>query len=347
MVKATRSFLALFLTLAFGAASVAPAGSAPIDDLIAAAKKEGAVEFLFPSSWPPPGVEAMGEAFNKKYGLNIKFGRHASQQMAQDVSKVMTRSAINMAPDWDLMVVTDAHHATLWLKKLLQPFDYKSVGVDADMIRYGNGTVSIANQLVQPAYNKKSVSARDVPVTWDDLLDPKWKGGKIGVSVATHHFARLGVGAWGIEKGNKYAEALAKQEPNLGTLGQLYTRLQIGEIMIAATLLNGLVYDAERRGAPVVFAEKVEPVIAPAYHAGVPKGALHPNAGHLLALFFTTDEGQDLMEKYTGYTSAQVRGTRAHKYVQGKKVLYMADDQAEIIDKLANDYSVAFGFKKK
>lgn len=346
-MKATRFFLALFFTLALGAALVPPAGSAPIDDLIAAAKKEGAVEFLFPSSWPPPGVEAMGEAFNKKYGLNIKFGRHASQQMAQDVSKVMTRAAIKVAPEWDLMVVTDAHHATLWLKKLLQPFDYKSVGVDANMIHYGNGTVSIANQLVQPAYNKKAVSGRDIPVKWEDLLDSKWKSGKIGVSVATHHFARLGVGAWGIEKGNKYVESLAKQKPNLGTLAQLYTRLQIGEIMIAATLLNGLVYNAERRGAPVVFAEKVEPVIAPAYHAGVPRGASHPNAGHLLALFLTTEEGQDLLEKHTGYTSALVHGTRAYKYVQGKKALYMADNQAEIIDKLANDYTVAFGFKRK
>lgn len=346
-MKATRSFLALFLWLALGAAWVPAARSAPIDNLIAAAKREGAVEFLFPSSWPPPGVEAMGKAFNKRYGLNLKFGRSASQQMARDVSKVITRAAVGVAPEWDLMVVTDAHHATLWLKKLLQPFDYKSVGVDANMIHYGNSTVSIANQLVQPAYNKKVVAARDVPVKWEDLLDPKWKGGKIGVSVATHHFARLGVGAWGIEKGNKYVEALAKQEPNLGTLGQLYTRLQIGEIMIAATLLNGLVYDAERRGAPVVFAEKVEPVIAPAYHAGVPKGALHPNAGHLLALFFTTDEGQHLLEKHTGYTSALVPGTRAYKYVQGRKVLYMVDDQAAIIDKLANDYSAAFGFKKK
>lgn len=344
-MKATRSFLALFLAL--GAASVPPARSAPIDDLIAAARKEGAVEFLFPSSWPPPGVEAMGEAFNKKYGLNLKFGRHASQQMAQDVSKVMTRAAVRAAPEWDLMVVTDAHHATLWLKKLLKSFDYGSVGIDPKAVHYGSSTVSIANQLVQPAYNKKILPDRDVPVSWGDLLEPKWKGGKVGVSVATHHFARLGVGAWGIEKGNKYVETLAKLEPNLGTLGQLYTRLQIGEIMIAATLLNGLVYNAERRGAPVVFAEKVEPVIAPAYHAGVPKGALHPNAGHLLALFLTTDEGQHLLEKHTGYTSALVPGTRAHKYVQGKKVVYMADDQAEIIDKLANDYAVAFGFKKK
>lgn len=346
-MKTVKLLVAFLLLLALQAASVQRAKSAPIDDLIAAAKKEGAVEFLAPSSWPPTGVEMIAEAFNKKYRVNLKVGKHSSQQMAQDVSKVMTRAAVGVAPEWDLMVVTDAHHATLSLKKLLQAFDYRSLGVDSKMVHYGNGTVSIANQLVQPAYNKKVLPARDVPRSWDDLADPKWKGGKIGVSVATHHFARLGVGAWGVEKGNKYVEALAKLEPNLGTLGQLYTRLQIGEILVAATLLNGLVYDAERRGAPIVFAEKVEPVIAPAYHAGVPKGAAHPNAGHLLAFFLTTSEGQELMEKFTGYTSALVPGTRAYKYVQGKKVLYMADDQAEIIDKLADEYTKTLGFKIK
>ncbi|MBI3000815.1 MAG: ABC transporter substrate-binding protein [Deltaproteobacteria bacterium] len=337
------STLAIFVFLGWAETVVA----AGIDQLVALAKKEGAVEFLAPSSWPPNGVEMIAEAFNKKYGLNLRVGRHFSQQMAQDVSKVMTRAATGVGQEWDVIVVTDAHHAILSLKKLHQSYDYKALGVNPKMVHYGNGTVSIANQLVQPAYNKKVLPARDVPANWEDLLDPKWKGGKIGVSVATHHFARLSVGAWGVEKGNKYVEALAKLEPNLGTLGQLYTRLQIGEVLVSSMLLNGLVYDAEKRGAPIVFAEKVEPVIAPAYHAGVPKGAAHPNAGHLLAVFLTTPEGQDLMEKYTGYTSALVPGTRAYKYVQGKKVLYMADDQAEIIDKLANDYTRILGFQTK
>jgi len=346
-MKRTGLFWTISLALSLCFAWAGGARAAAIDQLVAEAKKEGAVEFLAPSSWPPNGVEMIAEAFNKKYGLNLRVGRHFSQQMNQDVAKVITRASVGVAQEWDVIVVTDAHHAILSLKKLHQSYDYKALGVNPKMVHYGNGTVSIANQLVQPAYNKKVLPARDVPANWEDLLDPKWKGGKIGVSVATHHFARLSVGAWGVEKGNKYVEALAKLEPNLGTLGQLYTRLQIGEVLVSSMLLNGLVYDAEKRGAPIVFAEKVEPVIAPAYHAGVPKGAAHPNAGHLLAVFLTTPEGQDLMEKYTGYTSALVPGTRAYKYVQGKKVLYMADDQAEIIDKLANDYTRILGFQTK
>src|SRR3972149_1010828 len=151
-MKPMRFLVAFVFMLALQLTSIPRAISAPSDDLTAAAKKEGAVEFLFPSSWPPPGVDAIGEAFNKKYGLNLKVGRYASQQMAQDVSKVMTRAAVGAAPEWDVMVVTDAHHATLSLKKLLQAVDYRSLGVDSKMVHYRNGTVSIANQLVQPAH---------------------------------------------------------------------------------------------------------------------------------------------------------------------------------------------------
>ena len=41
---------------------------------------------------------------------------------------------------------------------------------------------------------------------------------------------------------------------------------------------------------------QVQPVISPAYHAGVLKGAPHPNAAHLFAVFLTTAEAQELWE---------------------------------------------------
>ncbi|MBI3000814.1 MAG: extracellular solute-binding protein [Deltaproteobacteria bacterium] len=334
--------ISLALSLCFAWAGGARA--AAMDQLVAGAKKEGAVEFLAPSSWPPKAVEMLGEAFDKKYAFHIKLGYSPTQNMAQDVAKTITRAASGLAPEWDVIVVTDAEHATLWLKKLHQAFDYNSVGVDPKLIYYDKGTVSFANQLVLPAYNKKTLPPQDVPKKWEDLLDPKWKGGKLGVSNATHHLARLAVGAWGEEKGTKYVKALAEQKPILGLLGNLYTRLQVGEVQVVVALINGFIFAAEKTGAPVVFAEAVEPVIAPAYHAGVPKGAAHPNAGHLLAVFLTTPEAQEILEKYTGYSSASVRGTKTYKFVQGKKVVYMTGEQAAAVDKLATDYGKILGF---
>lgn len=319
--------------------------AAAIDELIANSKKEGTVEFLAPSSWPPKSVDALGEAFNKKYGINIKLRHNPSQEMARDVAKIITTAAAGVSPEWDIVVVTDAQHATLWLKKAHQPFDYARVGLDPNLIFYDGGTVSFANQIVLPAYNKKNLPPADVPKRWEDLLDPKWKGGKLGVSVATHHLSRLAVGYWGEEKGTKYVKALADQKPILGALGSLYARLLVGEIKVIVALISGFIFEAEKRGAPVVFADAVQPVVAPAYHAGVIKGASHPNTGHLFAVFLTTPEAQTILEQYTGYGSAVVPGTKTHKFVQGKKVLFMKPEQAETVDHLAVEYGKILGFK--
>jgi ABC-type Fe3+ transport system substrate-binding protein len=182
-----------------------------------------------------------------------------------------------------------------------------------------------------------------VPKTWEDLLAPKWKDGKLGMSTATHHLARL-ASAWGEKKTTEYVQALAKQQPFLGELGAIYTRLQLGETLVAITMTDSFIHTAKTTGAPIVHAEGVVPVISPAYNAGVLKGAQHPNAAHLFAVFLTTPEAQALWEKYGGQTSAFVPGTRAYKYAQGKKVLYMAQEEAETVDRLAKEYSKTLGF---
>jgi iron(III) transport system substrate-binding protein len=296
--------LLIELLLIFGTVDLAHA--TPLEDLVAAAKKEGAIELLAPSTTGEKGAQALGGAFNKKYGLNIKVNYTPSSNMTGDVAKLVMGAASRATPEWDLMLVTDAHHATLWSRKLHQPFDYAKLGIARELVQYDNGVVSLANQFVLPAYNKNILPAQDVPKRWEDLLDAKWKNGKLGVSTATHHLSRLAVGPWGEAKATEFVGALAKQEPILGTLANLYTRLQVGEILLAATLTDSFISQAKKDGAPIVFAEGLDPVISPSYNAGVPKGARHPNAGHLFAVFLTLLEAQQLWEKFNGQTSARL-----------------------------------------
>jgi len=332
-----------FSLLALAAVLFAPAVfAAPIDDLVAAAKKETGFEFYAPSTLTPQGAQALNAAFNKKYGLNVKLQYSPSGNMTRDIGKIVGFAASGTPPEWDLMVVTDAHHATLWLRKLHQTFDYKSIGVDPKAIQYDNGTVNFANQFVLPAYNKQLVAVKDVPKSWDDLLNPKWKG-KMGVSTATHHLGRLAAGAWGEEKTTQFVNALTKQDLILGRLGEIYNRLLLGEIVIAVSLSDSEIKAETHKKAPVVFAESVSPLIAPAYHAGVPKNAQHPKTGHLMAAYLTTPEAQKIWEKYAGQSSALIPGTSAHKYVQGKKVVYMSQDQAEAVDRLSREYGKILG----
>lgn len=320
--------------------------AAPIDDLVAAAKKEGVIELLAPSTTGDKGAQALGNAFNKKYGLNIKVNYTPSSNMTGDVAKLVMGAASRATPDWDLMLVTDAHHATVWAKKLHQPFDYAKLGIASELIQYDNGVVSLANQFVLPAYNKSILAAQDVPKRWEDLLDGKWKGGKLGVSTATHHLARLAVGPWGEAKATEFVNAIAKQEPILGTLANLYTRLQVGEILVAVTLTDSFISRAKKDGSPIVFAEGLDPVISPTYNAGVPKGARHPNVGHLFAVFLTLLEAQEVWEKFNGQTSALIPGTTAYKYAQGKRLLQMNEKQAQTVDRLARQYGKMLGFER-
>jgi hypothetical protein len=60
----------------------------------------------------------------------------------------------------------------------------------------------------------------------------------------------------------------------------------------------------------------------------------------------TTPEAQQIFEKYTGHTSAHVKGTKAYKYAQGKQVVYMTPDKADMIDRLTREYGKILGFER-
>src|ERR671919_2977656 len=77
--------------------SVAPA--APLDDLIAAARKEGTLDFYGPSTLKADGAQALAQAFNKKYGTNINVKFIPSGSMTRDVGKVATQAATGAPPN--------------------------------------------------------------------------------------------------------------------------------------------------------------------------------------------------------------------------------------------------------
>ena len=317
--------------------------TAPIDDLVAAAKKEGVIEFYGPSTLGPEGAQAIASAFNKKYGTNIKLNFSASGNMTRDTAKVVGLSASGQPPEWDIMVVTDAHHGSLWLRKLHKPLDYASFGIVKERIEYDNGTVSVANQFALPAYNSKLLPAKDVPKKWEDLLDPKWKG-KLGVINSTHHWGRLAAGPWGEEKTIDFVKKLSAQKPLLTRAGEMAQRLILGEVLVSATLQDSQLHESKESGAPLAFADQVSPVISPEYHVGVLKNAPHPNVGHLFVIFMASPEVQPVWLKYTGHTSAFVPGTEAYKFAQGKQVVYMKQDQAEKVDKVSRQIGKILGF---
>jgi iron(III) transport system substrate-binding protein len=340
-----RKFLIVGLTFLAVAFWAGHSFAQSVNDLIAGAKKEGVIEFHGPSTLTPQGAQALVEAFNKKYSLNIRLNYHPSSNMTSDVAKVIGRAASGIAPEWDVMAVTDSHHGSLWLKKQHKTFDYKRLGVDPQVIHYDSGAVSFANQIILPAYNKNMLPEKDLPKRWEDLLDSKWKG-KIGVPHSLHHFARLAAGPWGEEQATQFVKKLAEQQPFLGRPAEMYTRLQLGEILIVSNIQDSFIHQAQRKGAPLEQVVGIEPVPSPAYNVGVLKGAPNPNVAHLFTVFMSSHDVQDIWEKYSGHTSAFIPGTPVHKFAQKHKMVFMNQSQAAMVDRLTRDYTKVMGFSR-
>lgn len=148
-------YLLLAVVIAFCSLWVRPASAATLDEVIAGAKREGVLELHAASILGPAGAQALAAAFNKKHGVNLKVNYHASGNMTRDVAKVVGLAATGIAPEWDVMVVTDAHHGSLWVRKLHISFDYKSLGVDPNAVQYDSGTVRSPNQMILPAGESK------------------------------------------------------------------------------------------------------------------------------------------------------------------------------------------------
>jgi len=347
-MKEKRLF-SMFIVALFAVAGVTTlARAASTEELVAAAKKEGALNFYFPGNLTPNGAKLLSEAFKKKYGLpNIRTNYSPSGGISRDVGMLISKAATGMAPEWDVMTIPDTFTGRLFGRKMLVPFDYANIGVDPEAVHYNKHGVAIYTAFALPAYNKKLVAAKDAPKKWEDILDPKWKGKKIGQSTLTHHYARLAVTDWGEERTLKFVEALSKQDLILGRVAEIYSRLELGEVQIAATLTDTHIHRAKVTGAPLVFAKGPSPTVGYTVQASVLKGARHPNIGHLFISFLTTIEAQRILEKDVGHSLHLIPGTGAYNYVKNNKVVFMTDKDARTVGKLQREYGQVLGFKRR
>jgi ABC-type Fe3+ transport system substrate-binding protein len=322
------------------------ASAGPLEDAVAAAKAEGTINAHLPSGLGLKGAQELADAFNKRHAINVKLNFFSSGGYTKDVAKVVSQSALGVPPDWDVLTVTENLQADLAQKALLRGFDYKLLSVDPRSVQHGGHSVTVSHELVLPTYNRNVLAEKDVPTKWEDLLNPKWKDGKLGVPDATYYFALLAVGPWGERKTTEYIRGLATQRPFLGRGAELYTRLQLGEIVVAALMFESLIHRARQGGAPVVFAEGVEPIIVSTNNIAVLKGAAHPNAAALFAAFMTSPEAQTIWDKYYGLTSAFIPGTRTYNFMRGKKAVYMGGQNPKVVERLSNEYSKILGFTR-
>jgi iron(III) transport system substrate-binding protein len=192
----------------------------------------------------------------------------------------------------DALDMNVAYLPLLLDRDLVEPYPYtKTFGTPASQVLFDDRAVVIG-QYDQPiAYNTNLVKPGEIK-SWDDLLDPKWRG-KILLEGRGFPLAVL-ASKWGAEKTVDYIHKLLANKPIImkGAQGTAEA-LAGGQGAIAIGTYAARIELYKKDGAPVDWA-RIGPIPAQLVVIVPMKGAPHPNAAHLWVSFWATPEAQKI-----------------------------------------------------
>jgi len=143
------------------------------------------------------------------------------------------------------------------------------------------------------AYNTNLLKKEDLPKSYTDLLDPKWKG-KLGIEAKDQDwFASVVDVMGGGESGLKFFRDLAATNGLSVRLGHTLLNNMVisGEVPLALTVYNYMPEQSKKKGAPIDWFA-LEPAIARSNAVGVARRAPHPNAALLFYEYLLGEEAQ-------------------------------------------------------
>jgi iron(III) transport system substrate-binding protein len=318
---------ALAASLATGAAYAADAA------LIEAAKKEGEVNW-YSTQIISQLVRPVTAAFEKKYpGIKVRATRANATEVAV---KILNESRAGRVQS-DLF---DGTTTVVPLKKegfVLQWLpdaakDYPSDVKDKDGYWIANNLF-----IITPGFNTALVPRGTEPKTYQDLLNPKWRGklawNGFPTSSGLGGFVGTVLTEMGREKGMVYLRELSKQNvANLrGSAREVLDQVIAGEYAIALQIFNHHAVISARKGAPVDWI-KMEPATETLSVISVHKNAPHPNAAKLLVDFITSREGQEVFrdaDYLPAHPDVPAREPSLKPKEGGFRVQYFTPEQTE------------------
>ena len=144
------------------------------------------------------------------------------------------------------------------------------------------------------AYNTNKVKKDELPRSYEDLLDPKWKG-RLGIEADDHAWFAALSAAMGEKQTHKlFADVVATNGISVRKGHSLLTTLVAsGEVPLGLTVYSWNPEQLKQKGAPVEGLP-LQPVIAQFSTIAMTKKAPHPYAA-LLFYDFMLSEGQQLL----------------------------------------------------
>ena len=259
------------------------------------ARKEGGLMF-YSALTVDQGLRAEVDAFTKKYPfLKVEYWRGTEIQIIQKTLAEQRANALQVD-----IIESVGIAAAMARANAILPF--KSPYTEAIPARYQDKTnLSAASRLnfFGIAYNTKLVPPGTQPKTFDDLLDPKWKG-KMAWREDSISGAILFVTNLLISRGEAATDDYLKklQAQNIvsfnGSARTLVNRVIEGEYLIGVNIFLHHPVISATEGAPA-GAQAMEPVPSISGSLVIPKGVRHPHAAMLFMDFFVSKEGQEVM----------------------------------------------------
>jgi iron(III) transport system substrate-binding protein len=290
------------------------AGSDRQQALEAGAKAEGTLTIYTTGTQIAPLVDR----FKQKYPfVRVQLLRASSVEIATKVTQeyaagVFLVDAFELNSD-GLILPRD--------QGVLQPFTSpEAANFEANAIEAGHHWISVRESYTGIGYNTAKIPPAQAPKTYQDLLDPKWKG-KMAIS-ATTGTAGNWVGAMVVSHGADFVRTLGKQDIRVYPVaGRALANLMIsGEVMLSPTIYQSHVSASKAQGAPLGW-NAPGPVPVTDTAVALAAKPSHPHAALLMIDFLLSREAQ-LIYRDLGYLSSR-KDMKSDEYPDLQKLFLM------------------------
>ena len=256
---------------------------------LAGAKKEGTLTVYHVY----PALTKVMAAFTQKYDIKTKSWRAGSEAVLQ---RVISEARGNKF-DVDIVQNNAPENEAASREKLLQ--EVRSV-FHQDLIPQAvpahKEWAGITVDVWTAAYNTGKIKKEDLPKTYDDLLDPKWKG-QLGIEGNNHAWFGALMAQMGEEKGVALFNNMAANNGISVRKGHSLLTMLVssGEVPMALTVYSWNPEQIKTKGAPVEGLA-LQPLMAQPSTIAMLKKSPNPHAALLFYEFLLSD-GQKLLAK--------------------------------------------------
>ncbi len=257
------------------------------DRLVELAKKEGELSIYHVY----PALPVVIAAFTKKYGIKVKAWRSGSEAVLQ---RVIAESRGGRF-DADIVQNNAPENEAAWRERLLQ--EMWSPGLKdlvPEAVPAHRGWAGISLDIWTAAYNTNLVKKEELPRSYQDLVDPRWKG-KLGIEANNHAWYGTLLAELGEERGARLFEQIMAGNGMSARKGHsvLTNLVASGDIPLALTVYSWIPEQLKKKGAPIEN-WVIQPLLAQPSTIALMRRAPNP-ASALLFIDFMLGEGQKLL----------------------------------------------------